>query len=150
MLLAFRVTHDVTGQVKVQRFCDLPCLVLSRTTTVSNGNTSLTACIVSGILLSNILCLILCLTSYGMFKVKVIQGNDVRERSKWKLWTRLVWCMFLDHLFINNTKNGHRTLLRGSIRKKIGKNRNPRKQCRMWPFSAFRISKLGHFQHIHI
>ena len=30
-------TDDVTGQVKIKMFDDLPCLALSRTLTMSNG-----------------------------------------------------------------------------------------------------------------
>ena len=33
----FEVTHDVTGQAKVKMFDDLPCLVLPRSITPSNG-----------------------------------------------------------------------------------------------------------------
>ena len=69
------VTGDVTGQVKVKMLDDLAYLVLPRTTAVSNGNKSIKQ---HGS----------CLEHYypkhsvSIFKVKVIQGQDVKKRSR--------------------------------------------------------------------
>ena len=40
----------------------------------------------------------------SIFKVKVIQGHEVKERSNWKVWVMAAWYMFLGQFFVKNTK----------------------------------------------
>ena len=78
------VTGDVTGQVKFKMFNNLAYLVLSCTTTASNGNNPIKKkWIVSGTLFQYHLKL-----SVSIFKVKVLQDYEVKERSdgKFRVW----------------------------------------------------------------
>ena len=85
----------------------------------------------------------------SIFKVKVIQDHEGRERSNWKFYVWTAWYMF----FVKNSKNYARTLIERPKSDEIwksGKCRNPREQREKWPFSTYRIPKLGHFQDIYL
>ena len=86
--------------------------------------------------------------SVSIFKVKVVQGHEVKGRSNWKFWVWAAWYLFLTQFFVKNAKNDHRTLFEPHKTDKFwksGKCRNHRKQREKWPFSTFKTPKLGHF-----
>ena len=137
------VTDDVTGQVKVKMFDDLEYLVLSRTRAVWNGNSQCndmdrvwdTSKYHPKLLLS-------------IFRVKVIQGHEVKEGSNWKSWVWVALYMFLGHFSVINTKNDPTPLFeRLKLDKcwKSRKYRNRRIQRKKWPFSTIKTPKPGHF-----
>ena len=57
--------------------------------------------------------------SVSIFKVKVIQGHKVKERSNWKFWVWVAWYMFLGQFFVKNAKNDPRTLFERPKSEKI-------------------------------
>ena len=60
--------------------------------------------------------------SVSIFKVKVIQGHEVKERSNWKFYVWDAWYMFLGQFFVKNAKNDPKTLFERPKSDKIWKS----------------------------
>ena len=142
LTLGSPMTVKSSGQVRIIMFYDLSCLVLSPFASVSNGNKSINQHESwLGFFWDHPE------LSVSIFIVKVVQGREVKERSNWKLWVWVVWWMFLDEVFGQNTKKLLNTFERSKSDKnwEYGTYRNLR-ELRVWPFSTFNTSKPDHFK----
>ena len=80
--------------------------------------------------------------SVGIFKVKVIQGHEVKETSNYTFFVWSAWYMFLCQFFVKNaekwTLNTFWTAKLGQILKIEKKNRNRSKYRRVWSSPTWR------------
>ena len=86
--------------------------------------------------------------SGSIFKVKVIQGHEVKGRSNGKFGIWAVGYLFLGQISSRTRKNDPRTLFERSKSDNVWKSRewrNRRKRREKWHFSTYKTPKLGHF-----